>query len=257
MLAKLEYFLEIAGQLLPLHIKGAETLDTWRIYQVTTPWHFQHLTECSGVGTCVVRFANGGCLQVGTRYQAVDERALPHSTIAAQQIDLSPGHREQFFNAHARSGGKLQALVAHLPIERQHHLLVAFLLRSKDVGLVECQHHGHTISLGASQKAVYESGGSLRIVDGDYQNGLVNVSRKDMALLGKVRRLAYDIIASILYLADKGRSLLVGNQLHPVTHSHRIGAADALQAEVTFYLALYQLALVGLDGIPTARILDD
>ena len=78
-----------------------------------------------------------------------------------------------------------------------------------------------------------------------------------MALLGKVRRLAYDIIASILYLADKGCSLLVGNQLHPVTHSHRIGAADALQAEVTFYLALYQLALVGLDGIPTARILDD
>ena len=180
------------------------------------------------MGTCVVRFADGGCLQVGTWYQAVDERALPHSAIAAQQVHLSFRHGKQLADAQSRSGGKLHALVTHLPVERQHHLLVVFLLRSKDVGLVERQHHGHTISLGASQKAVYESGGSLRIVDGDYQNGLVNVSRKDMALLGKVRRLAYDIIASILYLADKGRSLLVGNQPHPVTHSHRIGAADAL-----------------------------
>ena len=40
-----------------------------------------------------------------------------------------------------------------------------------------------------------------------------------------------------------------------VTHSHGVGAADALEAEVALYLTIDKLAtVVGLDGVPASCI---
>ena len=40
-----------------------------------------------------------------------------------------------------------------------------------------------------------------------------------------------------------------------VTHSHGVGATDALKAKITFYLTVDKLAtVVGLDGVPASCI---
>ena len=128
------------------------------------------------------------------------------------------------------------------------------LLVGKDVRLVEDEHHWHAVSLSRGEEAVYEDGAGLRIVDGDDKERLVYVGCDDMALLAEVLRLAYDVVAAVADGSDK-RALLIEDYLHTVAHSHRIGAAYALEAEVALYLTVHVLALVGADRIPTAGVL--
>ena len=71
---EMEDFLEITGQFLFLDIKCTEALDSRSIYQITTIRQFNHLTECGGVHTRIVRIADF-CSTLGSmRNQAVDER---------------------------------------------------------------------------------------------------------------------------------------------------------------------------------------
>ena len=66
-----------------------------------------------------------------------------------------------------------------------------------------------------------------------------------MALLGEVLGTADDVVTAVFDGRDKGSTLGIGNQLHPITDSDGIGAADALQTEVTLHLRLNQLASGG------------
>ena len=50
---------------------------------------------------------------------------------------------------------------------------------------------------------------------------------------------------------------MVEDDLYVVAHSHRVSAADTLQAEVAFDLALDAAPVFRLDEIPAACILDD
>ena len=73
-LGEMEDFLEITGQFFFLDIKRTEALDARSIYQITTLRQFNHLTECGGVHTRIVRIADF-CSTLGSmRNQAVDER---------------------------------------------------------------------------------------------------------------------------------------------------------------------------------------
>ena len=78
-----------------------------------------------------------------------------------------------------------------------------------------------------------------------------------MRLLRQVRGAADDVVLAVLDFGDEGGAFFVLDNLHEVAHSHRIGAADAFQAEVAFYLAFDALAFVGLDEVPAACIFDD
>ena len=76
-----------------------------------------------------------------------------------------------------------------------------------------------------------------------------------MALLAKVLRLAYDVVASVADGGYEGGAFLVAHYLHDVAHSHRVGAAYAFQSEVALNLAVYYLVVVGTHGVPAAGVL--
>ena len=126
------------------------------------------------------------------------------------------------------------------------HLLI------KEVGLVEDEHHRHTIGLCGGQETVDEGGGGLGIDDRDYQEGLIDVGGQDVALFGEVDALADDIITTGFNLGDK----TLRNR-NPVTDRDGVGGADALEAEVALDLTINQLAIVREDGVPAACILND
>ena len=132
---------------------------------------------------------------------------------------------------------------------------MAFLF-TQQVGLVEHKRHRHAVSLGRSEEAVYEGGACLRIVNRHDKESLVYVCRNDVALLAQVLRLTDDVVVTVLDGVDKGCALLVTNDLHTVAHSHRIGAAYALEAEVALYLAVHNGAVVGLHRVPAACVLN-
>ena len=78
-----------------------------------------------------------------------------------------------------------------------------------------------------------------------------------MALLTQIGRFADNVVATVFYGRNKGGSLLIGNKLHMVAHSHSVGAAYSLQTEIALYLAFNKLAIVSLDGVPASSIFDD
>ena len=201
----------------------------------------------------VVGIADLGCTQVDTRHQLVDKRRFAHTTIATEQRDLALHQRTQVVNTLTCLGRHLATLIANGLIEVDHSLLIASQVIVQQVGLVEDQHHWHTISLGRSQETVDECCTGLGIDHRDHQECLVHVGSYDMALLREVDTLANDVVAAIL--DSHNPSFLVN--LHPVAHSHGIGGADAFQAEVTLYLTVKQLVIVRTNGVPTACILND
>jgi len=256
-LRELEYLLEVASELLLLDVERAESLDARSVYQIATARQVYHLAEGRGVHARVVSVADLSRALSSLGHQLVDESRFAHATVAAQERSLVLYQRSERVDALACCGGDFHALVADGLVERAHHLLVVQFVVGEHVSLVEHQDHRHTISLGSSQEPVYEGGGSLRIVDRHDEQRLIDVGGEYMALLAQVWRLTDDVVAPVLYRGDEGSALLVGDQFHAVAHSHGIGAADALQSEVSLDFAFDKLAIVGLDGVPASCILND
>ena len=76
-----------------------------------------------------------------------------------------------------------------------------------------------------------------------------------MTLLREIRRLADDVVAAVLNLCDKSSTFLISNNTNPVAYSHRVCATYTFQAEIALYLAVYQLSVIGLYGVPAAGVL--
>ena len=267
LLGVLEDFLEIAGQLLTLHIKCAEALNAWRVDDIggsplpldrrslarqeppptgggfcATLGEPYHLTKRRGMLTREMGIADFGCAEIGPRHQTVDDGGLPHPTIAAEQGDLTFKERAQFLDTYALFGRNLAAFVADVLIETDHHLLVTEQVVVEQICLIENQDHRHTISLSRSQEAVNERGGCFRTGYGDYQESLVNVSRQDMALLRQVDALTDNIVATVLDIGNKPTLSASQREGSPdcdaVANSHRVRAADTFYTKFTLYLTI-------------------
>ena len=84
---------------------------------------------------------------------------------------------------------------------------------------------------------------------------MVYIGSNDVALLAKVLRFAYYVVASVADGGNKCCSLLIAHNLHDVAHSHRVGAANAFKSEVALNLAVYSLVVVRTYGVPAASVL--
>ena len=131
------------------------------------------------------------------------------------------------------------------------------LFFGKKIGLVEDDDDWHSICLGTCQESVDEGGRCLWVIHRNHKQCLVYIGSQDMTLLAEIRRFTDDIVSAVFDGRDEGGAFLVGDKLHIVTHSHRICTADALQSEIAFYFTFNQLAIVGLDGVPAACILNN
>jgi hypothetical protein len=82
-----------------------------------------------------------------------------------------------------------------------------------------------------------------------------------MTLLGEVDTLADDIVATVLYLGNKGSPLPVlsggRGEAYPVAYCNRICAPYATQTEITLDLTINKLAIVRTDGVPASSILNN
>ena len=260
---------EIAGNLLGLHVEGAEALNPRGIDEPTFSAGARprgkvlkgnHLGKGGGMLAHVMGVGNLRGAEVGPRHQTVDDRRLAHAAIAAEQGDLPIEQRAQGIEPFACLGRDLVTSIADGLIEIHHRLLIAPHVGIEDIRLVEHQDHGHAISLGRSQETVDEGGGSLGVDNGNHEDSLIDIGRNDVTLLGEVDALADDVVAAILNLGDEGDPLAASSRRDdddPVAYGYGIRAADALQAEVTLDLTINQLAIVRKDGVPTACILND
>ena len=124
----------------------------------------------------------------------------------------------------------------------------------EQVGLVEYQHHGNAVSLSRCQETVDEGGRGLGIIHRNNQKNLIHIGRQNMTLLGEIGSLADHVVLTVFNLGDESRGLIVRRlgqgYTHPVAHSHRIGAADALQSEIPFYFRINGTTVISEDGVP-------
>ena len=95
------------------------------------------------------------------------------------------------------------------------------------------------------------------IIDCNNQKSLIYIGSKDMTLFGEVRRLTDNIITAFINGCDECRTFLISYNLDMVTHSNGIGAADAFQSKIAFYLTLDSLSVICSDGVPTTCVFDD
>ena len=125
------------------------------------------------------------------------------------------------------------------------------------VCLVKKNDDRDTICLSRSQETVNKDRRRLGIVNGEKQQYEVNISGKDVALLGQVGSAADDVIPPVGYLTDKSSAVVVFYQVNDVPHSNRIGAAYSPKPEITLNLTLQHPAAVSTDLIPTAGVPDN
>ena len=123
------------------------------------------------------------------------------------------------------------------------------------VDLVEHEGDGYAVGFGRGEEAVDEGGGGLGIVDRDDQDALVEIGRYDMRLLGEVGGTADDVVPAVFNLGNEGGAFGVGGDGDTVANGYGVGAADALESEITLDFAFYFLTAVGLDHVPAAGVL--
>ena len=61
----------------------------------------------------------------------------------------------------------------------------------------------------------------------------------------------------LLYFIDESCSFLVDDDVYIIAHSHRVGASDALQTEITFDFTFNESAVFGFYLIPASCIFND
>ena len=105
---------------------------------------------------------------------------------------------------------------------------------SEQVGLIKYKNDGYAIGFGRCQETVDERGAGLWLADGDDQQGLVDVSRQDVALFREVDALADDVVATIGNLGNP--PFIVDGDTVP--DGNRISRADSLDAEIALYLTI-------------------
>ena len=252
---EMEYLLEIPGELLGFDVEGAKTFDSRSVDDIPTRGQGQHLTERGGVHTRVVGIGDLGSAEIGIGQETVDEGRFPHSTIAAEHCDLTLEQLHHCLNTIASLCRDEATFISHRLVEINHHVEIAQFVVIEDVHLIKYKDNRYAICLGRGKKAIDEGCGGLGIIDRDHQHCLIDIGGNDMTLLGEIRRLSDDLVAAVGYLSDKCSALVVGHKSYMVTHSHGVGAADALEAEVALYLTIDKLAtVVGLDGVPASCI---
>ena len=255
---KLENVLEIATNLLRLHVEGAKAFDARCIDGPPAHRQGQHFAERCGMSACVVSLTDFGGAQLYSWNEPVEQRGFSHSAIAAEKCYTVAQQLVKLADAIALLGRNSHTLVANVLVEGAHHLLIAQLVGTEQVGFVEHQHHGDAVGLGGGQKAVDEGGGGFGIVDGDDEKRLVNVGGQNVALLGEVRRLSDDVVAAVANVGDVRYLVLADFHLHPVAYGNGIGAADALEPEVALDFAVNSgLSVLSKDGVVTASIFND
>jgi len=174
-LGEMEDLTEITGQFLGFHIEGAKAFDarginepSLRLAQGLRSIQRDHLREGRRVLSGVVGIRDLGCPEVDTWNQAIDQGRLAYPTIATKKGDL------QF-------------------------------VRGEKVGLVEDENYRNTIGLSRSQEPVDKGSRGLGIIDCDHQKSLIDISRNDMTLFGKIDTLTDDIVPTILNVCNKQR----------------------------------------------------
>ena len=254
---RLEYLREVVADFFRFHVEGAEAFDARSVDKVAPAFESEHLGEGGGVHALVV---GGGYFARpcrGFRQDDVDEGGFAYARMARKQGDAPAKFGLEEVDARALCGRHLEAGVADGGVEADEAVQVAEVGLVVSVRLVEYELYRNAIGFGRGQKTVDEGGRSFGIVDGDDEQALVEVGGDDVRLFRQVGGTADDVVTPVFNLADESRAFPVENDLHVVSHSHRIGAADALQAEGAPDFALDAASVLGLDEIPVACVLDD
>ena len=129
----------------------------------------------------VVGGGDSGGAQLHTGNELVEQGRLAHPAVAAEEADAVAQGIAQGIESLAGGCRDDAALIAHILIEVDHHVLQSALIVVEQVVLVEHQHHRYAVGLGRGEEAVDEGGGSLGIVDRDQEEGLVYIGGDDMA----------------------------------------------------------------------------
>jgi hypothetical protein len=211
-LGEMEDLTEIAGQFLGFHIEGAKAFDarginepSLRLAQGLRSIQRDHLREGRRVLSGVVGIRDLGCPEVDTWNQAIDQGRLAYPTIATKKGDLPFKHRSQKINTlTCRRRDGLTGIADGL-IETDHHLLIVQFVRGEKVGLVEDENYRNTIGLSRSQEPIDKGSRGLGIIDCDHQKSLIDISRNDMTLFGKIDTLTDDIVPTVLNVSNKQR----------------------------------------------------
>ena len=136
-------------------------------------------------------------------------------------------------------------------IEIDHTIQIVLPLLIYEVYFVEDECDRHAVSFSACQEAVDELEGCLGLLDGDNEKTHIHIGGYDVRLLGEVRGLADDVVLAIIQLCDEPLSRLLniclhflGDESHLISDCHRIGGADATNAEVALDLAVKDLSRI-------------
>ena len=164
------------------HVKGTESFDSRSVYQVSVFAYFVHFGKGCGMGTFVVVFRDFTGTDVEVRMYGIDEGRLSYAGVARKQGNLVVEQLAEFVNARVVECRNTIARIADVGIEIDECVKIMQLVFIVTVGLVEDNAYGDVIRFGSSQKAVYEYGRRLGIVDGDNQKALVQIGCNDMRL---------------------------------------------------------------------------
>ena len=250
-----ENLAEIVGNLRALHVEGAKALDARRVDDGSPEGKVEHLGEGGGVHSLVVRLAQVS--RSGARFgnKPVQQGALPHSAVSAQQRDLPLQGLTDGFHAHVLLRAAGEALIVEPLIEGNIGIKEALPFLVEEVYLVEKQQHRHSIRLRRGEEAIDKDSTCLGVDERDDKHSQVDVGGNDVALLGEVAGLADDVVPPVLDGGDESRLAVgAGCYLHHIPHCHGIGAADAPKAEIPLYLTIEKLAIIRADNVPASRI---
>ena len=257
-LANLEYLAEIVTNLGTLDVEGAEALYARSVDDAAARGEVEELAEGGGVLTGVVCCAYLGDLDLRFGDKAVEQGRLADSAVATEQCHLVLEQCGESVESLAGSGRTLHAVVAQSIIEVCNVVEIATLILVEQIDLVEEDADGYAVCFGAGKKAVDECGGRLGMSHGDDEQCQVEVGRNDVALLGEVGSLAYDVVLALLDALDEtGGAVGLQTDVDDVANSNWVGASYALQSEIALYLTIKKLATIRADSVPTSCVTYD
>ena len=184
----------------------------------------------------------------------IDQCALAHATVTADQCDFSGNERTHFLDADVLHCGCDQGSVASVLVGvfvfRQH---VQFFF-GVVVDLVEDNYAGHTVYFSGHQETIDEPVGGSGPSKCNEQDRLIHVRSDHLLMVREVHTAPHDVIGAVVQFHDRTNILfvLLGDEFHTVANSQRIGALPPFDAQIAFGHAFVQRAVLATHEVAAA-----
>lgn len=211
-------------------VNHAQLFDAWRVDEAHAGFWFVHLREGGGMFAFLAEVAELASAQAQGRVKAVEQGAFAHARKSTKEAQFAGKQRPELSKSIAIYGRAAVNGITGLAVHRGKVVVNGSELLVPQITFIENHAHGYIVGFGGYQKAVEKTERYLRVKQGSYEHGLIDIGSQYVGLFTQIGRSPYQMVAPLVDALNHIPMVGMVAEVNHIAHGYRIGGLAAFEA---------------------------